>query len=238
LKVDLAVSGNPVIREMLARHPRVERVSDGYCPGIQFILGDWHREVLVGDVTQESYGLLEIIDNNPLVCADRASVPGPATTLALIALTPMAQARIIDDSPVMVVNIDVDEAEIESALDASGWQGGIMVHSEPVDLDTVVAATVMVAVPSSVPMDEIESLYAERFERSFFIRCNTESEWTPELVAGKPFALYRMSIASDSPNSLLTIRLLADRNGKCGAAQAIHAMNVMCWFEESLGIDG
>jgi N-acetyl-gamma-glutamylphosphate reductase len=29
---------------------------------------------------------------------------------------------------------------------------------------------------------------------------------------------------------------MADRNGKCGAAQVVHAMNVMCGFEESLGI--
>jgi N-acetyl-gamma-glutamylphosphate reductase len=29
---------------------------------------------------------------------------------------------------------------------------------------------------------------------------------------------------------------MADRDGKAGAAQVVHALNVMCGFEESLGI--
>jgi N-acetyl-gamma-glutamylphosphate reductase len=56
------------------------------------------------------------------------------------------------------------------------------------------------------------------------------------LVAGKPFSAYRLRVVPDEPNSLLTVRLLSDPLGKCGAAQVVHAMNVMCGFEESLGI--
>ena len=55
-------------------------------------------------------------------------------------------------------------------------------------------------------------------------------------VLGRPEARYRLTLAPDSPHSLLTIRVLADFNGKVGASQVIHAMNVMCGFEESLGI--
>jgi hypothetical protein len=29
---------------------------------------------------------------------------------------------------------------------------------------------------------------------------------------------------------------MSDRDGKCGAAQFVHALNIMCGFEESLGI--
>jgi N-acetyl-gamma-glutamylphosphate reductase len=36
--------------------------------------------------------------------------------------------------------------------------------------------------------------------------------------------------------SLLTVQVMIDRNGKGGAAQVVHAFNVMNGFEESLGI--
>jgi len=61
--------------------------------------------------------------------------------------------------------------------------------------------------------------------------------WDPSLVARKAAAAYRLSFAADDPTSLLTVRIMADKDGKCGSAQVVHAMNVMCGFEETLGID-
>ena len=177
------------------------------------------------------------MDNNPLVCADALSIPSPAATLALIALAPLAQAGLIEESPAIIVNTDADEAELESALVRVGWSGGFALHSEPVDLEGVLAATVMVAIPSSVEREDLFGLYDERYERSFYVRKDQSSVWDRNLVVDQPFALYRLGLAIDEPTSLLTIRVLASRDGKCGAAQAIHAMNVMCGFEESLGID-
>jgi len=234
--VDVAQSGNPVVREMLSRHPKVSTVSQGALLGVSFSQGPWQREVLIGQATNPLYGLVELMDNNPVVCADRMSVPSPATTLALIALGPLADAGLIEDSPTVIVNIEGDEEEISSALAAMGWAGGAFLHSEPMDLEGVAAATVMVAIRTPDDLDEIDDLFEERFGRSFFVRRDEDSEWDASLVRGKPLALYRLRISPDQPNSLLTVRVLADLQGKLGAAQVVHAMNVMCGFEESLGI--
>lgn len=62
-------------------------------------------------------------------------------------------------------------------------------------------------------------------------------EWDVSLVAGQPFAAIRVADDSNDPQSeLVRARVLAEPNGKCGAGQIIHAMNVMCGFEEHLGV--
>mgnify|MGYP000986779237 CR=1 FL=1 len=55
------------------------------------------------------------------------------------------------------------------------------------------------------------------------------------IVANKPFAVYRLGLTPGDDTSLLTVRVLADKHGKCGEAQLVHALNVMCGFEEMLG---
>ncbi len=204
-------------------------------PGVQFSIEAWDREIRIGDTSSEFYGLIEVMDNNPLVCADSMSVPGPGATLALIALAPLAQAGLIVDSPVLVLNFEDDHAEIEQAVASVGWLDGLAIHAEPTDLSGVLAATAMVCVRSPLEFEELQSLYEETFGRSFYIR-STEAAWTPDVVLQKPYAMYRLSIQTDHPTSLVTVRVLSDPNGKCGASQVIHAMNVMCGFEESLGV--
>jgi hypothetical protein len=66
------------------------------------------------------------------------------------------------------------------------------------------------------------------------VRRDDASIWDKGLVEGEPFALYRLSLMHDQPESLLKIQVIADKDGKCGAAQIVHAFNVMCGFEESL----
>ena len=209
----------------------------GISKGIEFSQGPWNREVKIGDATEEFYGLVEAIDNNPLVCADRLSVPGPAATFALIALYPLIQAGLVADSPVVILSFEDDGFEVELAIERAGWSGGVSVHSEPVDVHGILAATVMVSINTPEDLDEIDFLYNEQFGRSFYVRRDEESEWNESLVKGQPFAIYRVRISLDSPQSLLTVRVLSDLNGKAGALQAIHAMNIMCGFEESLGIN-
>ena len=235
--IDFASSTNPAVRELLGKHPRVGVVGDGGHEGVTFSLGPWDREVVVGDTNDPLYGLVEVVDNNPLVCADRISVPGAAATFALVALAPLAQAGLIADSPVMVINFQAEAGESSWALQKVGWEDGVTIHSEDIDLDGILAATVMVSIRTPEDLDEIDFLYKEQFDRTFYVHRDEESEWTPVLVKGKAFLNYRIRISLDDPDSLLTIRLISDREGKCGAAQVIHAMNVMCGFEETLGIN-
>jgi N-acetyl-gamma-glutamylphosphate reductase len=234
--IDQASSSDPVVRRLLESHPKISSVSEG-AEILAWDRGDWHRHLYAGRADVELHGLIELMDNNPLVCTDEASVPSPAATLALIALGPLAAAGMIADTPSVIVNFPADEADVAAYLATEGWAGGANIHSEPMDFGGVLAATVMVEIPTPEDLDEIDALFEERFGRSFFVRRDETSEWDANLVAGTPKAVYRLRIAPDSPRSLLTIRVLADRDGKAGAAQLVHAMNVMSGFEESLGLE-
>lgn len=230
-----AYSNRPAIRQRLKEHPRVQSVGSGD-KAMDWHQGDWHRTIRMGIRTAPLYGLLELMDNNPLVCADEFSVPSPAATIALIALGPLAAAGLIVEKPTMILNIPAEVAEIDEALSDLGWDGGLILTTEELSLGSVIAGTIMVEIETPPDIQDIDDIFEERYGKSFFVRKDEDSTWDPHLVEGLPYALYRLIIATDSPRSLLTIRVLADAAGKCGAAQVVHAMNVMCGFEESLGI--
>ena len=234
--IDVAASADPLVRECLQRHPDIGEVRVGDHLGIDFQIGDWHRHVWIGRPELEVAGLVELIDNNPMVCADEMSVPDPSSTLALVALGPIAWAGMILEPPSFVSSIRGDEVLLDRLLKTAGWYDGVDLHVEQRDLGSVCAATAMAAIPTPGNWKEIDDLYEERFGRSFFVRHDDRSEWDPSLVQGKPYALYRLSYTPGEASSLLTVQVLADRDGKCGGTQAIHAMNVMAGLEESLGV--
>ncbi len=232
-----ASSGDPAVAALLRRHPFVDLVAGGPPQGVAFAQGEWQRRVFVGRSDEPQRGILEIMDNNPLVCADSMSVPTAGATLAMVALGPLASGGLIADSPTILTTEALEETEVDALMAPLGWFGGCYVHVEPQPTGTVAAATVMVAIHTPSELDDIDALYEERYGRTFFVRRDETSEWDVGLVAGRPFALYRLRVAPDQPTSLLTIRVVADREGKGGAAQVVHAMNVMAGFEESLGIE-
>jgi hypothetical protein len=234
----VAASADASVARLLASHPFVDVVPGGPAQGVEFAQGEWRRAVRVGRSDEEQRGILEIMDNNPLVCADSMSVPSAGATLAMIALGPLAAGGLIAESPTMVTTEPTNEAEIDALMEPLGWYGGSYVHHEPQLLGTVAAATVMVAIKTPEDLDDIDALFEERYGRTFFVRRDETSEWNVDLVADKPHALYRLRIAPDEGTSLLTVLVIADREGKAGAAQVVHAMNVMAGLEESLGVNG
>lgn len=232
-----------LLRERLSSHPGVELLSGNSSHALEFDQGDWHRALDVGN-EQGLRGLVELMDNNPMVCADSMSIPDPSATLALIAIGPLARAGLIVEAPTLMFSFTPDPDIVDSYLETEGWMEGATSAKVGQDLGDVLALRALCAIRTegdpghgTTAFDEIDDLYNEAYARSFFIRRDEENAWDTALVAGKPFAVFRLSIAPDSPISLLTIQVMADRNGKCGAAQAVHAMNVMAGFEESLGID-
>jgi N-acetyl-gamma-glutamylphosphate reductase len=231
-----AWSGDPAVRRLLAAHPRVDKVEPSEDSGIRFQVGGRVREVDRGNPKAEAFGLLELMDNNPIVCADMVSVPSAAGTLALIALGPLAATGLIRERPVVVSSFDLEESDLAASLTSVGWTEGADVHVESQEIGSVLVLTAIAVVPTSEHPADYFDLYQERFGGSFFVRQATESDWSPSLVSGLPFAAYRLSLVPDEPNSLITIRTMADRDGKCGAAQLVHALNVMCGFDDALGI--
>ncbi len=96
----------------------------------------------------------------------------------------------------------------------------------------------MAAVTTPDEPDDFDALFEEAYSRSFFVRRDETSPWDLDLVRGRPHAVYRLRLTPDEPLSLLTIQVMAARDGKAGAAQTIHALNIMAGFEETLGLEG
>lgn len=178
--------------------------------------------------------MVELIDNNPMVCADWVSLPSPAATLFLIAVGPLAKAGILVEGPVFLTNLEVDEEVLQEELRSLGGPEGLQAQNEPMALEGIGVGSLLAKVESSADPDAYAEMFEECFGRSFFVHEDATSAWDPDLVRGRPHAVYRLSIAEDSPHSLLKVRVMADLDGKLGAAQRIHALNVMCGLEESL----
>jgi hypothetical protein len=228
-----ARSSDPLAVEFLSNHPLVERVEVGGPAGIEFAIGEWRRQILVG--RSELYGVTEFMDNNPMVCADTLGLPSSSVHLALLALLPILDSGLAVDSPALVVSDSVDEEELDFGLRVCGWEAGCSVAVEPMDLDGVMVASAIVAIRTPDDPREIQEVYAERFGRSFYVR-RSGQEWESGLVRATPYAEYRTSLSLGAETSLLTVKAMADRRGKLGPAGWIHAMNVMANFEESVGI--
>lgn len=225
-----------MLRQHLAEHPGVallDGVSDAV---LEFWQGDWHRQIVDQPAGDAPFGLIELMDNNPLVCADVVRVPKPAATMALIALGPLLRAGIVREAPVLIASFPIDEAEVDEALATMGWDSGSAITSGSVDLGTVRGLNVIASIPTPTQISDLDDIFEEAYGRSFFVRRDEDSEWFPPIAEGQPHALFRLRLTLGEEVSLLTIQTLADIRGKLGAGQVIHTMNVMAGFEETMGV--
>lgn len=237
--IDLAVTPSASLHALLSEHPKVADVQylpEPDRPAIAFRQGNWEREVWIGRPDLELAGLVEIEDNNPLVCGDHFSVPGPSATVALIALAPLAIAGLISEPPVLLANVPGEEVALNRFLERLGYGGGHQWLAEEVSLPGIVAVNALVRVPTPDDLADLDALFEERYSRSFYVRREETGDWDTAAVRGRPWAQYRLRITPDEPFSLLRVQVMADARGKAGDAQALHALNVMAGFEESLGI--
>ncbi len=228
-----AASSDPHVREILSRHPKVQQVIEGTHVGVDFRMGSWERSVVVADPSTEIRGLVELIDNNPMVCADRVSVPPPAATLALIALGPLAWAGLLLESPAIVGLANAPE-DVGNWLETAGWSGGATTELYPLTEGTAISLVGIAAISTPEDWSDIDDLFDERFSKSFFVR--RVDDWTPEMTANEPYATYHLQYTPGDGASLLRVSVSANLHGKAGAAQVVHAMNVMAGLEESLGL--
>ncbi len=208
---------------------------------VLFSNGKWDRELLNGVPGHEAingslYGLVELVDNNPLVCADVFSVPSPASTLALIGLGPLIRAGLVVEDPVVQLSFETDAPDLLPALREMGWSGDVVLNCDPQELGSVRAAVLMAEIDVMDDYSELDDLFEESYGRSFFVRGVDALAWDAEQVRGLDHAAYSLRVSPFEDRALVTVLVMADIDGKCGAAQAIHAMNVMCGFEECLGL--
>jgi len=224
----------------LAAHPEFQ-VQGEVADRVLFTNGSWDREILVGVPGHEAingslFGLVELIDNNPLVCADVFSVPSAGATLGLIGLGPLIRAGLILEDPVVQLSFESESADLMPGLREMGWDKGVVLSSDPQDLGSVRAAVCMAEIDLMDDYSELDGLFEESYGRSFFVRGVDALEWDAEQVRGLDHAAYSLRVSSFEDRALVTVLVMADADGKCGAAQVAHAMNVMCGFEECLGL--
>ncbi len=222
--------------DLLLRHPGVSAVGEGEGRRIEFSSGGCQRFVESGDHMAPCRGLIELMDNNPIVCSDLTSTPSAAGTLSLIALGPVIRAGLLIEDPSILTSFDADSQDVAEWLRTEGWQGDAVHAVERLRIGNCRAITAIAVVRSLKDVAELEELYDEPYGRSLYVRRQNGGDLDPRSVAGRQHALYTLSIAEERPNCLLTVRVIADAEGKCGAGQMIHMMNLMAGFEESSGI--
>lgn len=235
-KIRVRPGAMPGLAELLINHPQVDLEEGTSDDLLEFWQGDLHRRLVTQTFEDAPFGLIELMDNNPLVCADVVRVPSPGATLSLVALGPILRAGIVAESPAVIASFPVSDHEVSEALASVGWVHGAMVTSGDVDLGDIRGLNVIAAIHAPEDLSDLDAIYTEAYGRSFFVARDEESEWMPRVAEGRPEALYRLRITPGSEVSLLTIQTFASAMGKIGAGQVIHTMNVMAGFEETLGV--
>lgn len=233
--ITVATPQDPELARRLAGHPFVQL--EGQQQGtFTFQVHGRTRQIKIGEKS-ELMGIVELMDNNPLVCADEMAIPDAAGTLALIALGPVILSGAILVEPTLTFSFEPDPVRVRQFLQPHLPE--VVIAYEVQNLRSVCALHAMVEVDSSVPPDLFDALFDEAYGRSFYVHKCESDFWDIELVESKPVALYqlRYTPGDATTNSLLTIQVMADKDGKCGSAQVIHAMNVMAGLEECVGIE-
>jgi hypothetical protein len=221
------------LEPFVASHPFLELVGEAVDADLQFGQGHTDR-TLSARFGPDPAGILEVMDNNPLVCAQHAYVPVGADALCLYALAPVCLAGLVTQPPVIMTSQRTSH-ELDDWLRHVHCPEGAIVEVDDPRLETVIAVNVLVAVQLDHNFEILDAIYAERYERSFFVR-EQSGEWDTRLVAGSPYVAYRLAVTPGEGTSLLRVQVMADRGGKAGPTQLVQTLNVMCGFEESLGI--
>lgn len=231
-----ASPSDPFLRSLLEGHPFVEVAErvEGEA-SLLFSRGDWQRSVWQGRASGLA-GLVELTDNNPLVCADDFSVPSPLATLGLIALGPLLRAGLVaGDIVLQGAGLPFGD-DLLASLEQEGLQHPLTLSLEEEGFEDVAVLNAFVPVPLLEDWRMLDELYEEAYGRSFYVRSSGDDPWDVSLVHRRPWASYDLRLTTGEDSGLLTVRAMADGKGKLGPCQVLHAFNVMCGFEECLGI--
>jgi len=221
----------------LAGHPHISNVTvEPEQTAVAFDGKNGQRIIHFDSPELEVAGVVELMDNNPLVCGYEVSLPSEPYVLPVLAIAPLIQADLLADEPAIHTNLDGEAETLERWLRAHGGTHDVIFSFEPIDLDGVVATTVFAPIKKLDDPSELDQLFAEKYERSFFVRRDETSDWDTSLVKGHPTARFRLRLSVGEDRDLLTIQLMADQARKLGWGRFLHAFNVMNGFEESLGI--
>lgn len=204
-----------------SRHPKVCAVVGEPASGVvSWSQGTWHRSIGVG-CKAEVRGLVETIDNNPMVCCDSFAVPGPAATMALLALAPASRAGLVGPGAELRVSLGP-----EPEFDAFLFEADVPQCTTSDFESELCAAEARFSLTPGSCLADLEAAYREYYDRAFYVRLGDHNP------SGTAFASVRLANFDGSA----VVTAAADPRGKAGASQVVHAFNVMCGFVESLGV--
>ena len=229
--VQVIAQGQGELKRLLELHPFVSLASFVESDRMLLEFGAHaERRVTIGDARAPLYGLTELMDNNPLVCADFASVTSAAGSLALITLGPLAKAEMLINRPAIAYNFEVSDLdEVDAALATEGWLDGAAIAGMD-EYSEILAAEAIAEIPSSVTEGDLADLFDECFGRSFFVRSGKG------VGQGDAHAVFSFGVEPYLETTMFKCVAQSSAAGKCGAAGLVHMFNVMSGYEESLGI--
>lgn len=205
---------------LVHRHRRLLAPQSGSLCALEFGLNSYRRSIVLGFREGCPVGVIELFDNNPIVCAERVCLPTPVATLALLAIDPLCKAGLAQGSVKLSCTSECAPDDIEPFLAALGDRVSVEIFA---DLDCVGVA-VEVSFPFKGASEELLNLYDGAYERTMLVM---RAPGVHPLAA-----VYSASVSDGSAK----VRFESKPEGKAGAAQVIQALNVMAGFEDSLGI--
>ncbi len=214
--------GVPGLDILVRRHPRLLSPQSGSLCALEFGLNSYRRSIVVGYRERYPVGLIELFDNNPIVCAETVCLPTPAATLALLAIDPLFKAGLATRPVRVSCSSPCELADLDPFLNQLDDRVNLLRDTRVVADEGCVAVEVELAVDQTA--EDIEELYDDAYGRSLLV-----------MKAGEAHPL-AASYAVVKVGDSAVVRLASKIEGKAGAAQVIQALNVMAGFEDSLGI--
>lgn len=226
--ITIQSSGDPKFEELIQNHPRFD-YREGLPDRIEF---DSRMILLSGDPV-EPFGLIELMDNNPLVCANVASLPPSDATLMLMALGPMFRAGLPIEPPVFRTTAPKSSSSLTKWLDTPNE---IPVDYESVEPSDWLFGHAICLVKNVVDWREIDNLYADSYDRTFYVSVVPDIRTEVKKNQFSPNGFVQLTMTPGEDESLISIHVAGHKNGKCGACQKLQMLNIMCGLEEFLGI--
>jgi hypothetical protein len=234
--VDVRFGDVPGLGDLVKAHPRVERSQPHSPYALEFTQSGRNRRITIGCKPQLQLGIVEIVDNNPLICADEVWLPRPSSTLVLLAAMPWVRAGLLRSIRSVEIESPTEKPEVLQCLNAIGVDGEIEVIPRTHCLQEVLEVSVLMTMKLGLRSDEVEEVFNSIYGNSFFVRSFSDRDRTNQ-VHNTAIAGYTWNLVETQGVQEIAVIIAADRNGKCGASQIVHTMNVMAGYEESLGID-
>lgn len=150
----------------------------------------------------------------PSVVPAAVGWPSPTATLVMLSIWPLAQAGWILEPPGVLSS---EPGEITHELEQCGWPHGADVMLLEGGEPGMVAVTVLAHIVKLDHPDMIDQIFAAAFARAPWITIDDESDWSPEILAGRDL-VFRVRYSPGENTDLLRLQWIARTDGRLGAS--------------------